>query len=82
LPQLKEFEPGIIAGSFDSRKNELKLNATMKHILYGTTAINNLALDVNSDSTALNYKLSSSGISNTQINFVNFLFDGKLADKK
>ncbi len=82
LPQLKEFEPGIITGSFDSRKNELKLNATMKHILYGTTAINDLALDVNSDSTALNYRLSSSGISNTQINFTNFLFDGKLADKK
>jgi hypothetical protein len=82
LPDLKEFEPGIITGSFDSQKKELKLNATMKHILYGTTEINDLALDVHSDSTALNYKLSSSGISNSQINFTNFLFDGKLADNK
>ena len=82
LPQLKEFEPGIITGSFDSRKKELKLNAFMKHILYGTTEVNELTLDVHSDSTALNYKLSSAGISNSQINFTNFLFDGKMAYNK
>ncbi|MDD3320364.1 MAG: translocation/assembly module TamB [Paludibacter sp.] len=82
LPELNEFEPGIITGSFDSWKNELKLNAFMKRIVYGTTEINDLALDVNSDSTALNYKLSSSLISNSQVNFANFLFDGKLADNK
>jgi len=80
LPKLKEFEPGIITGSFDSQKNELKLNASMKHILYGTTEISELALDVHSDSTALKYSLSSSSISNSQINFTNFLFNGKLAD--
>ena len=33
FPQLKGFEPGIIRGSFDSRANELKLNATMKRIV-------------------------------------------------
>jgi hypothetical protein len=82
LPQLKEFEPGIITGSFDSRKKELKLNAFMKHILYGTTEVNELTLDVHSDSTALNYKLSSASISNSQINFTNFLFDGKMAYNK
>ena len=82
LPELNEFEPGVITGSFDSWKNELKLNAFMKRIVYGTTEINDLALDVNSDSTALNYKLSSSLISNSQVNFANFLFDGKLADNK
>ena len=82
IPELKEFEPGIITGNFDSQKNELKLNASMKHILYGTTEINDLALDVHSDSTALKYSLSSSSISNSQINFSNFLFTGKLADNK
>ena len=82
LPQLKEFEPGIISGSFDSQKNDLKLNAAMKKIVYGTTEINDLAVDVNSDSTALNYKITSAGISNTQINLTNFLFDGKLANNK
>jgi hypothetical protein len=81
LPQLKEFEPGIIHGSFDSQKNDLKLNATMKKIVYGTTEIKDFVVDVNSNSAALNYKISSSSISNSQIKLDNFLFDGKLADK-
>src|SRR5450759_580127 len=81
LPQLKEFEPGIIQGSFDSQKNDLKLNVTMKKIVYGTTEIKDFVVDVNSNSAALNYKISSSSISNSQIKLDNFLFDGKLADK-
>jgi hypothetical protein len=82
LPQLKEFEPGIITGSFDSQKKELKLHGSIIRMLYGTTEINNLAVDVNSDSTALNYAVSGSGIGNTQVNFANLLFAGKIADKK
>jgi len=82
LPQLTEFEPGIITGSFDSKKNSLNLNATVKRILYGTTEINDLVLNVNSDSTALNYRVSSGGIANSQINFANLLFEGQLADNK
>lgn len=82
LPQLKEFEPGMITGSFDSRKSELKLNANMNRIVYGSTEIDGLTVDVISDSTALNYKVSSSSIGNSQINFANFLFDGKIANNK
>jgi hypothetical protein len=82
LPQLKEFEPGLITGSFDSRKKELKLHGSIIRMLYGTTEINNLAVDVNSDSTALNYAVSGSGIGNTQVNFANLLFAGNIADKK
>ncbi|MCL4484685.1 MAG: hypothetical protein M1445_19080, partial [Bacteroidetes bacterium] len=82
FPQLKEFEPGIIQGSFDSRKNELKLNATVNKIVYGTTEISDLAVDVNSDNTALNYQILSSAISNSQIKLDNFSLDGKLADGK
>jgi len=81
LPQLKEFEPGIIQGSFDSEKNDLKLNATMKKIVYGTTEINDLAVDVNSDKTVLNYKISTSTILNSQISIANFLVDGKLTNQ-
>jgi len=81
LPQLKEFEPGLIVGSFDSQKSELKLNATMKKIIYGDTEIKDFVLDVNSNSTALDYKISGSSISNSQIRLDNLLFDGKLTDK-
>jgi len=72
LPQLKEFEPGIIQGSFDSEKNDLKLNATMKRIVYGTTEISDFAVDVNSDNKALNYKISSSSVSDSKFNIDNF----------
>jgi len=82
FPQLKEFEPGIIQGSYDSQKNDMKLNASIKKIVYGSTEIKDFAINVNSDNTALNYKISSSSISNSQINLDNFSFDGKLADQK
>ncbi|MGV8133925.1 MAG: translocation/assembly module TamB domain-containing protein [Mangrovibacterium sp.] len=82
LPQLKEFEPGMIQGSFDRGKKELKLNVSMKKIVYGTTEIKDFAVAVNSDSTALNYKISSSAVSNAQVSLDNFSFDGKLADNR
>jgi len=82
LPQLIEFEPGLIKGSFESQTNDLKLNVAMNKIVWGTTEIKDLLLDVKSDSTELNYKLSSSKISNSQIKLDNFLFEGKLADQK
>ena len=82
LPQLKEFVPGIIQGNFDSEKNDLKINAKMKKIVYGTTEINDFEFDVNSNPGALNFKISSAAVGNAQINLDNFLIDGKLADKK
>jgi len=82
FPELKEFEPGIIQGSFDSEKNELKLNATLRKLVYGSTEIKDFAINVNSDNTALNYKISSSAISNSQVKLDNFSFDGKLADNR
>ena len=80
FPELKEFEPGLIKGSFDSQKNELILNASMNKIVYGTTEIKDLVFDVNSDANALNYKISCNKISNSQMKLDNFVFDGKLAN--
>lgn len=80
LPQLKEFEPGLITGSFDSEKGDLKLNAEMKKIVYGTTEVRNLLLDVSSNPDALNYKMTSTRISGPQFNLDNFQIAGQLAD--
>lgn len=82
LPQIKEFEPGIIRGSFDSEKNDLKLNAAMKKIVYGTTEITDLAVVINSDPAAFTFKISTSNISNAQVKLDNFLIDGKLESNK
>jgi hypothetical protein len=82
FPQLTEFEPGIITGSFDSEKSDLKLNATINKIVYGSTEIKDFAINVSSDQSALNYQISSKEISNSQVNLDNFLLEGKLADNK
>jgi hypothetical protein len=81
FPLLKEFEPGIIQGNFDSEKNYLKINAKMNKFVYGTTKIEDFEFDVNSNPNELNYKISSA-VSNAQINLENFLIDGKLAENK
>jgi len=82
IPEMKEFIPGLIQGSYDSLKNNLKLSASIPKLVYGTTEMNDLLLEVNTDSTALNYKLSSSSIVNSQIALDNFIFDGKLSGNK
>jgi len=82
LPELKEFIPGLIQVSYDSLKNNLNVSASIPKIVYGTTEMNDLLLELNSDSTALNYKLSSTSITNSQIALDNFMFEGKLAGNK
>ncbi len=80
FPQLKEFEPGSITGSFDSEKNDLKLNATVKKIIYGNYEIRDLNIDVNSNRGSLNYKISNAMLSSSQIKLDNLSFDGKFSD--
>ena len=80
LPQLKEFEPGIINGSFDGNSSAMKLTATMNKIVYGNTEIHDLEVDVGSDAEEMNYNIFSSAVSNAFIRLENFRFDGRLAD--
>jgi len=80
IPQLNVFQPGIIQGSYNSENNDLQLNAIMNRIVYGTTEIADLVLDVKSDASELVYSLSSSAVSNDLVKLDNFLIDGKLTD--
>lgn len=82
VPELKEFEPGMIRGSFDSRTSSLKLNAAMNKVVYAGTEIRDFVVDVSSDAKALNYTVSSKRIANSQVSLDNFLIEGKLAGQK
>jgi len=82
IPQLNVFQPGIIQGSYNSENNDLKLHAIMNRIVYGTTEIADLVLDVKSDASELNFSLSGTTVSNDLVKLENFLIDGKLADNK
>ena len=80
LPELNVFQPGLIQGSYNSVNNDLQLHATMNRIVYGTTEMDGLVIDVKSDASELVYSVSSSAVSNARVKLDNFLFDGKLAD--
>ena len=82
FPQLEEFETGFVDGSFDGEKSELKLNASIKKLVYGTTEIKDLAVNVNSDRRVLNFKIASGAIANSQINLDNISLDGKVEANK
>ncbi len=81
FPDLEEFNGGIIKASFESRKNEMKINAVLGKIVYGTTEIKDFAINIDSDSTILNYKILSNKISNNQIKLDNLSLKGKITDK-
>lgn len=81
LPQLKEFEPIVITGAFDSGKSSLMLKASIKKIIYGSLELKDCEAEVNSDLDALNYKIFCRSISSAQVNFTNLMLDGKLEDQ-
>ena len=82
LPELHEFVPGAISGSYDGSKDALKVDADIQKIVYGSNEIRNLVFALNSDASALNYRLSTPVISNEQMKFENILLEGKLADNQ
>ncbi len=82
LPELHEFEPGIIQGSFNGASNNLTINATIKKIVYGTTEIKDFTFNVNSTSKALNYEAACRNITNSVVSLEHVLVNGKLADNK
>ena len=82
LPQLKEFEPVEIRGTFDPQKSVMMMEASVKKIAYGSMEINDLQASVNADPISIGFKLSSSVVSNPQFKLDNFSLDGKLANNK
>lgn len=80
FPQLKEFEPVLIHCSFDSKNSILKFNASENKIIYGSTEINKFAINIISDTSILNYYISSSSVSNSQFKFNNLMLAGKFAE--
>ncbi len=57
-PDLKQLDPIIINGNFDSQAGSLVVNGAIPKVVYGEQVINNVALKVNTGNNALNYNLS------------------------
>ncbi len=58
VPDLKQLDPVLITGQFDSQAGSLIVNGTMPKIIYGTNAISNVKLALNTGNNALNYNVS------------------------
>ncbi|MGZ4089929.1 MAG: translocation/assembly module TamB domain-containing protein, partial [Bacteroidia bacterium] len=78
LPDLKEFEPGKIQGSYSTEKKQLLLDLSIDRLLYKNYDINSLVFKTNSDENKLTYKLTCQKISNTRFKFDNVLIEGKI----
>jgi hypothetical protein len=57
-PDLKQLDPVIINGKFDSNTGELTVNGTMPKVVYGTNTVSNGKLNINTNNNALNYALT------------------------
>lgn len=82
LPQLTEFEPGLISGKFDGATNTLTVSASVEKLTYGSVNMKKAALLINTDSSALNYKVGCAVVSNEQAKLENFTLYGKMANQK
>ena len=57
-PDLKQLEPVLINGRFDSQAGLLVINGTMPKIVYGTNTIDNGKININTGNNALNYGIT------------------------
>jgi hypothetical protein len=58
VPDLKQLDPVLITGHFNSTTGDLLVNGSMPRIVYGTNTISNGKLNINTANNALNYSLT------------------------
>ena len=58
VPDLKQLDPVLLNGRFNSTTGELVLNGSVPKVIYGTNTVNNMKLAVNTGNNALNYNLT------------------------
>lgn len=57
-PTLKQLQPVLITGNFNSQAGTLVVNGSAPKIVYGTDDISNLKLNINTANNALNYAIT------------------------
>lgn len=62
VPELKQLDPVLINGRFNSTTGELVMNGAIPTVIYGTNTVNNMKLAVNTGNNALNYSLTADEI--------------------
>lgn len=83
VPDLKQMEPVILSGRFNSAAGELIVNGAVPRVVYGTNTVNNAVLAINTGNNALNYSLTADQIkSGASINLLNTSVTGNAQNDK
>ncbi|WP_121810008.1 translocation/assembly module TamB domain-containing protein [Mucilaginibacter kameinonensis] len=57
-PDLKQLDPVLLNGSFNSQTGELIVKGSIPKVVYGTNTVNKASLNINTNNNALNYNFS------------------------
>ncbi|HYK75750.1 MAG TPA: translocation/assembly module TamB domain-containing protein [Daejeonella sp.] len=76
IPDLTEMATINFDGSFNSATGQLEITGIIPHVIYGTTNLENLQLQINTDNEALTYSLELTKINNDQIQLQNTRISG------
>ena len=86
VPGLKQLDPVIISGYFNSQTGDLVVNGSMPKVVYGTNTVSNLKLSINTLNTqqnALNYSLTADEIrASSSIDLLYTSITGNVNDDK
>ncbi|HEY0245888.1 MAG TPA: translocation/assembly module TamB domain-containing protein, partial [Mucilaginibacter sp.] len=83
VPDLKQLDPVILTGHFNSTIGELAVNGSVPKVVYGTEVVNNMKLAINTGSNALNYNLTVDEIKvSSSIDMLNTSISGNAQNNK
>lgn len=82
-PDLKQLDPVVLNGSFNSESGELVVKGSIPKVIYGTNTVNNVKLDINTNNNALNYNLAADEIKvGSSLDLLYTSISGKAQDNK
>jgi hypothetical protein len=81
-PDLKQLDPVVIGGWFNSQTGDLVVNGSMPKIVYGSNVVSNLKLAINTNKDELDYSLTADEIKVSSINLLYTSITGNAQDDK
>ena len=82
-PTLKQLDPIVITGHFNSTTGELVVNGSMPKVVYGTEVVNNVRLVINTGNNALNYSVTADEIkASSSVDLLNTSISGSVQNNK
>ncbi len=82
-PDLKQLDPVIIKGWFNSQTGDLVVNGSMPKVVYGTNEVNNMKLAIKTQGDELDYSLTADRIkASSSLNLLYTSITGNAQDDK